>query len=809
MSTTVSQAVDVHRLRFGDWLPSPIKSIATDPFSAMVAIGREDGDIEIADSSGSKWYTIARIPGRTDFDLKSLVWATVESEKGRLFGTSLRGFVFEIDLATLSFKHVQESYGGAIWSISGHPTEASLAVGCEDGSVRMFYYSGGGLEYEKAFFGAAKRVLSLAYHPVKDQLFCGSSDGSISCLETGTGRSLYTMTGDLMKGAVTLIWSLLVLSDSTVVSGDNRGHVQFWDGNTGVLMVSFHQHTAEILALAASADEMQVFASGVDCRVTCVRRIRHRSSSFVEGNGDDEGAYQQNVENHWVYTASHRPHSHDVYALAVCQHSRFFSERKGKSDGGDEKARAWMSQPLLISGGQDTKLCAYSINDFVDRRPVWILPIPATGLISKSTDYSVVGVKHRNHVDVWSVRLPGGNNAKNSKSPKKRRKVDADDNEQLKINNDAMIDGENCVLALRLELKSAEHIHSFAVSSNGRYLAVSGHFGFRLWELSSDGGSNEPMSCTLVETKDLARTFYHSLCFSFDGARLALCTDKGSIHIVDIVKGKVSIRHTFDHFRHVQEKRGSDNAAGAYGNLMLAVNHVALSSDGLYLAVSDCVDSVYVYELDRVRLYWKLPACGAAVTSLAFPPSDASTLVILLAEGVLVYDLNAMGLTRWCEDNMERVSKLLMRVSAPLHGVSFDPAHAGRLYLHGQGVCVHVNTTQVVPKKSKVANPFLSGMEIEEDDGADDSDNGSRKQSGSARKKQKKRRDSLEQTSSNFSTCYAYRSVIDMGCLDNQLVSVAILFLVLYLFSSGPLGGISMYVCVIPSYPDILKGWLA
>ena len=36
----------VHRFRFGDVLPSAIKSIASDPYSSLVAIGREDGDIE-------------------------------------------------------------------------------------------------------------------------------------------------------------------------------------------------------------------------------------------------------------------------------------------------------------------------------------------------------------------------------------------------------------------------------------------------------------------------------------------------------------------------------------------------------------------------------------------------------------------------------------------------------------------------------------------------------------------------------------------------------------------------------------------
>ena len=769
-----STALDVHRLRFGDWTPSPIKSIAPDPFSAMVAIGREDGDIEIADSSGSKWYTMARVPGRTNFDLRSLVWATSEAERGRLFGISLRGFLFEIDLATLSFKNVQESYGGAVWCVSTHPTEPIIAVGCEDGSVRVFSYASGALDYERAFYGVAKRVLSLAYHPTKDQLFCGSSDGSINCLEASTGRSLYQMSGDLMKGAVTLIWSLLVLADSTVVSGDNRGHVQFWDGNTGTLMVSFHQHTAEILALAVSADDSQIFASGVDCRVTCMRRIRHRSSSFgpVSAEGDSDGAaFAQNVDNHWVYTASHRPHSHDVYALAVCQHSRFFSERKGKGSGdaaaGDDKDRAWTAQPLLISGGEDCKLCAYSINDFVATRPVWVLPTPATGLVSKANDYSVVAMKHRNHVDVWSVQLPGAaRSSSTSPSKKKQKKAESaasDESLAEALDADAAV-GDSCVLAMRLELKSSEHIHTFAMSSNGRYLAASGYFGFRLWAITrteSKKGKVE-LTCTVVQAPELAQTFCHALCFSADSARLALCADKGSIHIVDIDIEKVTVRHTLDHFRAVHDKRSS-STGGAHSNLMHAVNHMALSSDGLYLAVSDGVDGVYVYELDRVRLYWKLPACGAAVTAIAFPPTDASNLVVLLAEGVLIYDLNAMTLTRWTEDNMHRISKVLQRVSSPLHGISFDPAHSHRMYVHGQGVCVHVDFSQAVPKRGHVANPFLEGMDpaaIAE--AADDAK--------SAGKKQKRRKESIENHSSNFSAVYAYRSVVDVGCMENQLV---------------------------------------
>ena len=39
----------VHRFRFGNWMPSAVKALAVDQlFSNKVAVGREDGDIEVS-----------------------------------------------------------------------------------------------------------------------------------------------------------------------------------------------------------------------------------------------------------------------------------------------------------------------------------------------------------------------------------------------------------------------------------------------------------------------------------------------------------------------------------------------------------------------------------------------------------------------------------------------------------------------------------------------------------------------------------------------------------------------------------------
>ena len=53
-----------------------------------------------------------------------------------------------------------------------------------------------------------------------------------------------------------------------------------------------------------------------------------------------------------IHTYAHRAHTHDVHALAVC---------------GD----------VLLSGGVDSKLCAYSVQNFARVRPRWIPSLPA------------------------------------------------------------------------------------------------------------------------------------------------------------------------------------------------------------------------------------------------------------------------------------------------------------------------------------------------------------------------------------------------------------------------------------------------
>lgn len=63
------------------------------------------------------------------------------------------------------------------------------------------------------------------------------------------------------------MWALEVLADGTLVSGDQEGAVQFWDGRFGTLLTRHQQFAADVLTLAASPDGKMVWASGVDPKV--------------------------------------------------------------------------------------------------------------------------------------------------------------------------------------------------------------------------------------------------------------------------------------------------------------------------------------------------------------------------------------------------------------------------------------------------------------------------------------------------------------------------------------------------------------
>lgn len=156
------------------------------------------------------------------------------------------------------------------------------------------------------------RVLSVAWQPNGKYIAVGGADSTIRKLDVKSGRCVLRITLDEFKSRSTLVWDLKFLRDSTIVSCDSIGKVQFWSSVQGTLIHSHTAHTADVLSLAVSKEENEVYSAGIDQKIVCLQRVSEKSK--------------------WLYCDNLRAHSHDIRALALSR------------DG------------LLASGGVDTEL---------------------------------------------------------------------------------------------------------------------------------------------------------------------------------------------------------------------------------------------------------------------------------------------------------------------------------------------------------------------------------------------------------------------------------------------------------------------
>ncbi|CAM9226835.1 unnamed protein product [Ectocarpus fasciculatus] len=691
----------VHRCKFSDWTPSPVRSIAVDPHSPLVAVGREQGDIEICNSS-QKWFVQNRIPGSEDFQLRHLVFSTVEQEQGRLFGISLRGVLFEVDFARLCIKNIRDSYGGAAWSLAANARSPVLAVGCEDGAARLFTYEGGNLEYLRSFASTGSRVLSLSFHPRLSQLFMGCADGTIRCLDELTGKNLFRLTGDIYRGLSTHIWSLLVLSDSTVVSGDNRGHLQFWDGVTGVLMSTLHQHTADILCIAADKDETQLFASGVDSKVTCVKRI---SATFrLPSELPEDVSRQDPSHSQWVYTTAHRPHTHDVHALAVSSLS---------------------TQETLLSGGIDSKLCIYSIGDFMKSRPSWILPTPARGLVSSTADHKTLAMRHGRHVNVWTLDLDRPTDSVTAAS---------------RLEDPALfLDG-------RLEVSDPSFIHTSSISPTGEYIVISSGKGTRMYSINATKNAAPKDYFTRLDLpSELSRSLCHTVSFSPDGRSLmAVYSSTSSGTTIALLHIESEIMPVSSKKKRKVEGAKTEEAAGDRTCTVL-LRHLTFNADSNLFAVASANCRVYVYETDGLTLHWRLPLFPSPVSALSFHSQSPNSLVVVLADNSFwIFDVSLRQLSPWSAQYGEKIPSAIRNIPGPIEGVVFDNDKPSVVIFYGQGFSIFSDLNDVIPEVPKRITPMLNVKDS---------------------KKKKKRRSSVGGGSgSNFAIVSTYRSLVHVGC---------------------------------------------
>ncbi|CAN6450079.1 unnamed protein product [Victoria cruziana] len=542
-----------------------------------------------------------------------------------------------------------------------------LAFGCDDGRVRICTVSGSdeALDAIVSMPRVDGRTLSVAWSHDSKFIFSGSSDGFIRCWNSTTAYEVYRITvglGDVGVKPELCIWSLLSLRNGTLVSADSTGSVHFWDGQHGTLIQSHSRHKGDVNALAATPTNRRVFSAGSDGQV-----IQYKLNQETSGFNKNDSSID--VIEKWIYIGYIRAHTHDVRALTIsvpisAEDPLPEKEEKGRKDrkiNGPERLmnssyRKWarLGVPMLISGGDDTKLFAYSANEFSKFSPHDICPAPQRVLVQLVHSSAIGGrdvilVQNPGWLDVMPVFV--GFKAKSSK----RKHMDSG-----KI--------ATAQLLARVKCKKLEKIICSTISRTGVLFAFSDHVKPRLFELrnlTSSGVGNVGWEVDKMQLPGKL-PFAHCMVFSNDSSRLIIAGHDRKIYVVDVAA--LEVLHVFMPCR----KHPDENSAGSEP----PISRMFTSDDDQWLTAVNCYGDIYIFNLEINRQHWFISRLnGASVTSGGFPPGNSNILVIITSTNhVYIFDVEAKQLGEWSRRHTFMLPRSFQEFPGEVIGLSFPPS---------------------------------------------------------------------------------------------------------------------------------------
>ncbi|BGP17760.1 hypothetical protein JCM10213_005342 [Rhodosporidiobolus nylandii] len=602
------KGLPVHRCRFPDWQPASVSALAITPDSfdagllgfggssgerGVLAVGRANGDVELMLWGGHQgWVAWRTLPSsfplpktrnskkptsllshltfthqttlsQADLDLYEGDLEGAEQEMRRLQREGVRLF----GVGGVGSELVEWEWGGPgsgqavgmvkstlptlppIFALAASRASSSLAIACEDSTIRILNIMDGELELvSKIEVGGPGKVraLSLAWGPPveapttgkerelspspsslpthfitpsESYLVAGCSNSTIRRFDVpasgavqGIWRGGLRMTLDRLKGEHTVVWAVAVLAEGTVVSGDSMGNVKFWDGANGTQTQSFRAHKADVLALALGSDGTSLFTSGVDQKTTEFRLVTVASSRVHDLPA-----------GRWIQSSGRRLHSHDVRAIVISPPYSIPSPISSPASASAKKPVV----PVMISAGLDlslilTPVSAASSTSSSKKTPQLKNPIsdvPSTSFEStthrrasyvpqRSRPFAVAGgneaprlliCRRDRGVGIWRLEDPkragsayagGANAAPLARGKWGRRKFGAEAEEEEEEDEEVGTTGYEKVA--ELELKVQTNLVSSAVSPDGRWLAVSDLYETKLFRLSFRNGELSP-----------------------------------------------------------------------------------------------------------------------------------------------------------------------------------------------------------------------------------------------------------------------------------------------------------------------------
>lgn len=433
----------------------------------------EDSDSDVDVDNGTTEAAAARLE-----QIKKLT-----SLPPRLISSGHNGLITEWDVNTLTPHKRLDSNGGAVWCLAPNPSMTILAVGCEDGMVRLFDVADGNLEFLRSLDRIDARLLSLAWSADGRFIYAGSSDSALRKYDVSTGRILHRTTVDRQKREDTLVWAVKPLADNHIVAGTSLGSLHILQGDTMTVVQSLRGvHAADILALAVDAAGTTIYSSGVDRKIVQSRRVDQH-----------EGQENSGPLLTWVVAGERRWHSHDVRALALRE---------------DKPINA------LVSGGADTQLVACPSLEFPNVAQKRLPSFPPRTIVNMCSGKRMMACRFGQSVKLWKLGTASVTDADGTKA---RAEV-----------------AEGFKAVLEIQVSGGRNLTCSDFSHDGRWVAVADVDEVKLFSVDPD---SEPVKARKAPFS--LDSGAHALAFTPDSRRLVVADINGLIHIVDLAEGEV------------------------------------------------------------------------------------------------------------------------------------------------------------------------------------------------------------------------------------------------------------------------------
>lgn len=477
-------------------------------------------------------------------------------------------------------------------------------VGTEGGYVNVFDVSDPDeVNFDRIFDRQEGRILCCKFDHSGEFVVTGSED-TIRIWQLSSGHALYKMsTGRLEAKKETIVWSLAVLSDFSIIAGDSRGYITIWDGKLGAQIDSIAaMKCGDVLAIAVSADEKTFACAGIEPNIKIFAR-----SEIKKG---------ETVHHQWVRFIRRAVHEHDVKTLQFVDDTKLFS---GGIDG-------YLAQSFASKAKESGAISKFG-------------PFLGQSCAEASPEKRVLLLKYLNYVELWKLGVPSEN-------------VQISENADAQKKFYSLEEGPQKLLELKA--KDGESIVCSTISPNGQYLVYSTSETIRFFCLQYDVSINihfawvfksnfqlkiisifqENKISTLSKVKVLSEQFSPSLkcIFSSDSSTIYLLKNDRSIDVFQIVETEQSVDLDF-----VETIRLSKHMKGF-------VAHVIISNCGEYLVCSDLCSNVSAWK--RTKKSWKhhikLPKYPLPPVALAIHRNSPKLVVAFADTKLFEYHLEDM-----------------------------------------------------------------------------------------------------------------------------------------------------------------------